>query len=77
MAKYEVIKQFRDLKDDNHVYNVGNKYPRNSKKADEARVKELIGKDNAVKEPVIKEIEEDKPKKEEDKKDDKKSDKKE
>lgn len=53
--QYVVLKPFKDLKDDNYIYEkAGEDYPRNSKQADPERVKELLSTDNKRKEPVIK-----------------------
>lgn len=57
MAKYEVIRNFADLQDDNHIYRVGDKYPRSGRGKKE-RIEELSGSDNALKYPLIKEVEE-------------------
>lgn len=57
MAKYEVVKDFTDLNDKNHVYVAGDKFPR-SGKATKARIEELSGKDNKRKEVLIKEVKE-------------------
>lgn len=55
MAKYKVIKAFTDLQDDNHVYRVGDKFPR-SGRAKKERIEELSSSDNAIGEPVIEEV---------------------
>lgn len=55
MAKYKVIKAFTDLQDDNHVYRVGDKFPR-SGRAKKERIEELSSSDNAQGEPVIEEV---------------------
>ena len=44
MAKYVNITKWRDLQDDRHIYKEGTKYPRNNKKPDTERVKELKDK---------------------------------
>lgn len=56
--KYEVIKYFVDLQDDNHKYNVGVKFPRGNKKVSQKRLAELSGSDNKQGTPLIKKIEE-------------------
>lgn len=38
---YKVIYKFIDLKDNKHLYNVGDEYPRNGAKADKSRIDEL------------------------------------
>lgn len=54
--KYQVIKDFKDLQDDNHVYRVGDKYPRKGRVKNE-RIEELSGYDNNCKTPLIHPIE--------------------
>lgn len=55
MPKYEVVKSFKDLEDDNHIYQKGDKYPRKGKVKKE-RVEELSSKDNKIGEPLIAEV---------------------
>lgn len=55
--KYEVIKRFVDLKDDNHVYNTGDEYPRKGLEPTLERVKELSTKKNKQGVPLIKKAE--------------------
>lgn len=58
---YRVIKEFADLTDSKkikegeiyHNYSVGDVYPRQGKKVDEKRIKELLGAENARGEPLI------------------------
>lgn len=57
MAKYEVIKDFTDLQDNNHVYVKGDKFPR-SGRAKKERIEELSTKDNKRNEVLIKEVKE-------------------
>lgn len=64
MAKYKVIKDFTDLKDERYVYRKGDKFPRKGR-AKKARIEELIGKDNRRKEPLIEEVKEEESKEEE------------
>lgn len=54
--KHKVIKEFRDLQDDNHIYRVGDKYPRKGRAKNE-RIEELSGHDNKCKVPLIEAIE--------------------
>ncbi|MEQ7806165.1 hypothetical protein [Priestia aryabhattai] len=54
--KYKVIKEFKDLQDNNHIYRVGDKYPK-SGRAKNDRVKELSGYENKRKVPLIEEVE--------------------
>lgn len=63
---YKVIKGFHDLQDSvstkngtiYHEYKVGDVFPREGKKVDENRLKELAGKDNKRGVPLIKEVKE-------------------
>ncbi|MEK3955376.1 hypothetical protein [Psychrobacillus sp. FSL K6-1464] len=55
MSKVEVIKSFRDLEDENHVYKVGDKYPRKGR-ARKERIEELAGNENKIGEPLIAEV---------------------
>lgn len=66
---YKVIKHFHDLQDSvstksgtiYHEYKVGDVFPREGKKVDENRLKELVGKDNKRGVPLIKEVKEETP----------------
>ena len=58
-TKYEVLMDFKDGEDNEYLYKAGRKFPRGNKKVDEKRLEQLLGKDNAVGKPLIKEIEED------------------
>ena len=49
------IDKFRDLKD-NHLYVKGDLYPYKKKKIDQERLEELIGSDNKLNKPLIKEV---------------------
>lgn len=49
-----VIKDFKDLQADNHIYRAGDKYPRKGKGKKE-RIEELSGSENKRGEPLIKE----------------------
>ena len=53
---YKVICRFADLKDNNHIYEVGDKYPRKGAETSDERNEELSGKDNKIGEPLIKKI---------------------
>jgi hypothetical protein len=57
MPKYVVIKDFKDLQDDNHIYRVGDKYPRKGRPKKE-RIEELLGNENRIGEPLIAEVDE-------------------
>lgn len=51
---YTVLEYFTDLQDNSYVYKAGDVYPRKGYTPDEARIKELSGKNNLRKRPVIK-----------------------
>ena len=55
---YKVIYKFADLKDCNHIYNVGDVYPREESKPTSERIAELSGKNNKIGRPLIEEIKE-------------------
>lgn len=55
MAKYTVLKDFKDLQDKNHVYRVGDEYPHKGK-ATKKRIEELSTKKNKRKEIFIQEV---------------------
>lgn len=55
---YKVIKRFKDLQDKNHVYNVGDIYPRDGLKPSLNRFDELSSANNKRKQPLIQLIEE-------------------
>lgn len=55
---YKVIVRFKDLKDGNHVYNVGDEFPRVGAKASKKRINELASDANRRKIPLIEEVEE-------------------
>jgi len=55
---YVVIKDFKDLQDDNYIYRAGDKYPRKGRGKKE-RLEELSGSDNRRGEPLIREEEDD------------------
>lgn len=57
VAKYKVIYMFRDLQDNDHIYRVGDKYPRKGRVA-KARIDELSSTDNKIGKPLIEEINE-------------------
>lgn len=54
---WKVIYKFRDLKDNDHIYEVGDTYPREGKKASRRRIAELSGNTNAIGTPLIEEVE--------------------
>ncbi|MDQ0228411.1 HeH/LEM domain-containing protein [Metabacillus niabensis] len=54
--KYVVVHDFKDLKDNNHIYIKGDPYPRASnQKVTAARIKELSSTKNKMKKVLIKE----------------------
>ena len=65
---YRVIKAFRDLKDNNRLYSVGDTFPHNGVEADAERIAELASDKNRLGVPLIEEIAE-KPKRTRKKKD--------
>ena len=65
---YKVINRFFDLKDNNHAYSVGDKFPHNGVKVDVERIAELTSDKNRLGVPLIEEVAE-KPKRTRKKKD--------
>lgn len=57
---FKVIKMFADLQDGEHVYEVGDEYPRNGYKPTQARIEQLSSKHNAQGQPLIEEVKEEK-----------------
>ena len=53
---YKALVMFTDLQDNNYKYLVGDEYPRLGYKPSLARIKELLGKDNLRKRPMIEEV---------------------
>lgn len=51
-----VINAFLDLKDNEHLYEVGDAYPREGLEPSEERIKELLGADNLQGQPMIKAV---------------------
>lgn len=56
MKKYEVIKYFTDLQDNNRPYEVGDTYPRDGYEPSLERVAELSSSDNKQGTPLIKAV---------------------
>lgn len=56
MTKYTVIHKFRDLQDSDHIYDVGDKFPRKGRAA-KARLEELSSDENKIGVPLIEEVE--------------------
>lgn len=50
---YKVVKYFIDLQDNNHPYNVGDKFPRTGAKVSAERLAELAGSGNLQGTPLI------------------------
>ena len=55
---FEVVNDFRDAKNDNYLYRVGDKYPAGNSEPSKARIKELAKGKNKYGKVFIKEIEE-------------------
>ena len=53
---YKVIKSFYDLKDNNHVYSVGDTFPHNGVEVGDERIAELASDKNRLGVPLIEEI---------------------
>ena len=53
---YKVVKLFTDLQDSNHLYEVGDEYPRLGLNPGLARIEELKGPNNKQGVPLIEEI---------------------
>lgn len=51
---YEVVVTFTDLQDGEHLYNVGDEYPRTGYKPSTKRIDELSGANNKRGKPLIK-----------------------
>ena len=57
---YKVVVLFTDLQDDNHLYNVGDIYPRKGRRATKKRIAELASIENKRGVQLIAEVEEEK-----------------
>lgn len=53
MMKYTVLSEFADLQDENHIYRVGDEYPRKGYSPTDKRVDELSTGKNLLHEPLI------------------------
>ena len=53
---YKVIKSFYDLKDNNHVYSVGDTFPHNGVEVGSERIAELSSDKNLQGVPLIEEV---------------------
>ena len=56
---YRVIYKFKDLKDSDHIYNVGDTFPWDGRKVSTKRINELSTKKNLIGVPVIEPVYED------------------
>lgn len=54
--EYKAIVKFKDLKDNGHIYEPGDSFPRAGKKASPSRLAELSGEKNAAGRPLIEAI---------------------
>ena len=54
---YVVVEQFADLRDEMHIYNAGDTFPRAGAYASNERIRELAGSDNRVGRPLIRAVE--------------------
>ena len=55
---YKVVKSFTDLQDNNHLYSVGDIFPRSGLAVTKDRLAELAGSDNRQGKPLIELIDE-------------------
>ena len=53
---YRVIKPFRDLKDNNRLYSVGDTFPNDGVEVDAERIAELASDKNRLGVPLIEEV---------------------
>lgn len=51
---YKVVYRFKDLQDLNHVYEVGDEYPRLGANPSQARIEEIASNKNKIGRPLIK-----------------------
>lgn len=54
---YKVIERFMDLQDENHIYEIGDTYPRKGSKPSKERIEELAGDKNLIGFPLIRSVE--------------------
>lgn len=50
---YKVVKLFKDLQDNEHLYNVGDEFPRSGLSVTAERLAELAGSKNRQRQPLI------------------------
>ena len=55
---HRVIEKFKDLQDNGHIYNVGDKFPHDGRKIPAKRISELASSKNKLKKVLIEEIKE-------------------
>lgn len=55
---YKVVRRFKELKHDGHIYNVGDIYPKEGHKATKARLEELSTTKNKYGQIYIEEVKE-------------------
>ncbi|MGG3841825.1 termination factor Rho [Anoxybacillus kestanbolensis] len=55
---YKVVRRFKELKHDGHIYNVGDSYPKEGYKATKARLEELSTTKNKYSQIYIEEVKE-------------------
>lgn len=55
---FKVVRRFQEVKHDDHVYEVGDSYPKEGKKATKARFEELSTEKNDYKKIYIEEVKE-------------------
>lgn len=53
MKKYKVVQRFKEVKHDGHIYEVGEQYPVEGKRATRARITELSTTENKYKQIFI------------------------
>lgn len=53
---YEVIYKFKDLKDGDHIYAIGDLYPRDGYTPSSKRIKELSGRNNKIGKKLIRKV---------------------
>lgn len=58
MMKYTVLSEFADLHDGNHIYRIGDVYPREGYTPKDERVDELCTGKNLLHKPLIQKVEE-------------------
>ncbi|MBL3731555.1 termination factor Rho [Lysinibacillus sp. HST-98] len=56
MAQHKVVRRFKELKHDGHIYEVGDNYPVEGKKATKARLEELSTTKNKYQQIFIEEV---------------------